>query len=41
MHITDIIPLILLIAYGIEYILKLVLIKQRNKINANVLAKKE
>lgn len=39
MHITDIISLILLITFGTGYILKLVLLKQRNKINANVLAK--
>ncbi len=39
MHITDFISLILLIIFGTGYILKLVLLKQRNKINANVLAK--
>ena len=39
MHITDIISLILLIIFGTGYILKLILLKQRNKINANVLAK--
>jgi hypothetical protein len=38
-HITDFISLILLIIFGTGYILKLVLLKQRNKINANVLAK--
>ncbi|HQA57254.1 MAG TPA: hypothetical protein PK033_05180 [Acetivibrio sp.] len=39
MHITDIISLILLITFATGYILKLVILKQRNKINANVLAK--
>ncbi len=39
MHITDIISLVLLITFGTGYILKLILLKRRNKINANVLAK--
>lgn len=39
MHISDIISLILLITFATGYILKLVLLKKRNKINANVLAK--
>ncbi|MDF9839659.1 MULTISPECIES: isoprenylcysteine carboxylmethyltransferase family protein [Paenibacillus] len=39
MQITDIISMVLLIIFGTGYILKLVLLKQREKINANVLAK--
>ncbi|OPZ94552.1 MAG: hypothetical protein BWY74_00487 [Firmicutes bacterium ADurb.Bin419] len=39
MHITNIISLVLLITFATGYILKLVLLKQREKINANVLAK--
>ncbi len=39
MHITDIISLILLITFGTGYILKLILLKKKNNINANVLAK--
>jgi protein-S-isoprenylcysteine O-methyltransferase Ste14 len=39
MHIADIISLVLLITFAAAYILKLVLLKQREKINANVLAK--
>jgi len=39
MHKIDIISLMLLITFGTGYILKLILLKKRNKINANVLAK--
>lgn len=39
MHTTDIISLALLIVFAVGYTLKLVLLKQKNKINANVLAK--
>ncbi|MHA6529336.1 methyltransferase family protein [Paenibacillus sp. BAC0078] len=40
MQITDIISLVLLVAFGAAYIIKLVLLKQREKIHANVLAKR-
>ncbi len=39
MHITDFISLVLLISFATGYILKLILLKKREKINANVLAK--
>ncbi len=39
MHINDIISFILLITFGTGYILKLILLKKKNNINANVLAK--
>ncbi|WP_019910293.1 methyltransferase family protein [Paenibacillus sp. HW567] len=39
MQVTDIISLVLLVAFGAAYIIKLVLLKQREKIHANVLAK--
>lgn len=39
MHMTDVISLLLLISFTTGYILKLVLLKKRDKINANVLAK--
>ncbi|WIV12406.1 isoprenylcysteine carboxylmethyltransferase family protein [Proteiniborus sp. MB09-C3] len=39
MHTTDIISLVLLIIFGAGYIIKLVLLKKNDKINASVLAK--
>ncbi|HPU41171.1 MAG TPA: hypothetical protein PKY26_02015 [Acetivibrio clariflavus] len=39
MDISDIISLVLLIAFAAAYILKLVFLKRREKVNANVLAK--
>ncbi len=39
MQITDFISLMLLIIFGLSYVLKLVLLNKNNRINANVLAK--